>query len=176
METTCWGLRPMSTCLRLYDRPQLLFFSYSTWLKSRQKMQSHSIYARAKFKLDSSHSKRSIVGNIFHVRNNYCLTNHKFFDYCVASFASPHSRIRHSEVIGCRQHGRHDHGSISTLMTKLLRKQWILNICTVFSDCKIGHNFCISYSIRLKYRHNMQSHSNPDPYPNPAMLSREMLL
>ena len=28
-----------------------------------------------------------------------------------------------SDVVGCRQHGRRDHSSISTLLTKLLRKQ-----------------------------------------------------
>ena len=110
-----------------------LCFSYSTRLKYCQRMQSHSIHAPANFKLDSSRSKQCIGGDIFHVRNNYCLTNHTFFDhrvasyYHVASFASPLSRTRHSDVIGCRQHGRRDHGSISTSMTKLLRKQWINN-------------------------------------------------
>ena len=76
-----------------------LSFSYSIPFKSRQKMQSHSIHDRATFHLDSFHSKEDIVVGIFHIRNNNFLTNQMFSDYHVASFASKHSKTRHSDVI-----------------------------------------------------------------------------
>ena len=73
--------------------------SYSARLKSRQKMQSHFLHKSAKFPLDSFHSKQDIVVGIFHIRNNYFLTNQMFSDYHVASFASTHSKTRRSDVI-----------------------------------------------------------------------------
>ena len=60
-----------------------------------------------------------------------------FFYNNVASFASTHSKTLQSDVTGRRQHGIRDHSSISTLMTKLLRKQWILTISPLVSDCRI---------------------------------------
>ena len=44
-------------------------------------------------------------------------------------FASPHSNTRQYYDIGCRRHGICDHGSMSTLITKLFRKNRILIIC-----------------------------------------------
>ena len=86
-----------------------------------------------------------------------------FFDYDVASFASTHSKTRQSDVMEFRKHGRRDHGSISTLMTKLLRKQCILTICQFVSDCTICHNCSYSYSTHFKSRlQKMQSHSVHD--------------
>ncbi len=85
-----------------------------------------------------------------------------WFDYHVASFASTHSKTRQSDVIGCRQHRSRDHGSISTLLTKLLRKQWIITICPLVSDCTIGHYISFSYSTHFKSRQKMQSHSLHD--------------
>ena len=67
-----------------------------------------------------------------------------FFYNNVASFASTHSKTLQSDVTGRRQHGIRDHSSISTLMTKLLRKQWILTISPLVSDCRIGYNFSVS--------------------------------
>ena len=96
---------------------------------------------------------------IFHVRNNHCSTNICFFYNNVASFASTHSKTLQSDVIGRRQHGIRDHSSISTLMTKLLRKQWILTISPLVSDCTIGYNLSVSYNTRLKCRQTMPSHS-----------------
>ena len=84
-------------------------------------MQSHSVHDHAKFHLDSFHSKQDTVVGICYVGNNHFLTNQMFSEYHVASFASTHSKTRHSDVIWCRHHGRRDHGSISTLMTKLLK-------------------------------------------------------
>ena len=82
-----------------------------------------------------------------------------FFYNNVASFASTHSKTLQSDVIGRRQHGIRDHSSISTLMTKLLRKQWILTISPLVSDCRIGYNFSVSYSNGLTYCQTMPSHS-----------------
>ena len=82
-----------------------------------------------------------------------------FFYNNVASFASTHSKTLQSDVIGRHQHGIRDHSSISTLMTKLLRKQWILTISPLVSDCRIGYNFSVSYSNGLPYRQTMPSHS-----------------
>ena len=66
-----------------------------------------------------------------------------FFDYHVVSFALTHSKTHQSDVIWCRQHGRRDHSSISTLMTTLLRKQWIITISPFVSDCTIGYNLSV---------------------------------
>ena len=82
-----------------------------------------------------------------------------FFDYHVVSFALTHSKTHQSDVIWCRQHGRRDHSSISTLMTTLLRKQWIITISPFVSDCTIGYNLSVSYNTRLKWRQKMPSHS-----------------
>ena len=82
-----------------------------------------------------------------------------YFYNNVASFASTHSKTLQSDVIGRHQHGIRDHSSISTLMTKLLRKQWILTISPLVSDCRIGYNFSVSYSNGLPYRQTMPSHS-----------------
>ena len=71
-----------------------------------------------------------------------------FFDYHVVSFALTHSKTHQSDVIGCRQHGIRDHSSISTLMTTLLRKQWIITISPFVSDCTIGYNLSVSYNTR----------------------------
>ena len=187
-------------------------------------MPSHSIHVHAKFQFENFNSKHDIVVGIYHARNNYFLTNQMLSDSHVAYFASTHSKTRHSDVIGRRQHGRRDHGSISTLMkkltvtliyrcryfpcteqslfdqsdvfdnhvasfasthsktlqsdvigrrqhgirdhisistlmTKLIRKQWILTISPLVSDCTIGYNLSVSYNARLKYRQTMPSHS-----------------
>ena len=44
-------------------------------------------------------------------------------------------------------------------MTKLLRKQWIITICPLVSDCTIGYIFSVSCNTRLKSRRKIQSHS-----------------
>ena len=67
-----------------------------------------------------------MVIGIFHIRSNNCLANEWFFDYHFASFASPHSNTRQYYDIGCRRHGICDHGSMSTLITKLFRKKRII--------------------------------------------------
>ena len=95
--------------------------SCNTRLKSCRKIQSHPIYVSAKIHFDTFYSKQDIAVGIFHVRNNHFLTNQMFFDYPVASFSSTHSKTRQSDVIGCREHRIRDHGSISTLLTKLLK-------------------------------------------------------
>ena len=71
-------------------------------------------------------------------------------------FASPHSNTRQYYDIGCRRHGICDHGSMSTLITKLFRKNRILTICPLVSDCTIGSNFCFPYTIWLKSRRKTQ--------------------
>ena len=96
-----------------------LSVSYNTRLKCRQTMPSHSIHVHAKLHLENFNSKHDIVVAIYHVRNNHFLANQMSFDSHVASFASTHSKTRQSDVIWCRQYGRRDHGSISTLMKKL---------------------------------------------------------
>ena len=96
-----------------------LSVSYNTRLKSRWTIQSHTLYVPAKNHFDTFYIKQDIAVGIFHVRNNHFLTNQMFFDNHVASFASTHSKTRQSDVIWCRQYGRRDHGSISTLMKKL---------------------------------------------------------
>ena len=96
-----------------------LSVSYNTRLKSRWTIQSHTLYVPAKNHFDTFNIKQDIAVGIFHVRNNHFLTNQMFFDNHVASFASTHSKTRQSDVIWCRQYGRRDHGSISTLMKKL---------------------------------------------------------
>ena len=48
-------------------------------------------------------------------------TSRMFFDYRVASLSSTHAKTSRSDVIGCREHRIRDHGSISTLLTKLLK-------------------------------------------------------
>ena len=96
-----------------------LSVSYNTRLKCRQTMPSHSIHVHAKFHFENFNSKHDIVVAIYHVRNNHFFTNQMLFDSHVASFASTHSKTRQSDVIWCRQYGRRDHGSISTLMKKL---------------------------------------------------------
>ena len=101
-------------------------FSYSTPFKSCQTMQSHSLHDPAQFHLDSFHSKQNTVVGICHVGNNHFLTNQMFSEYHVDSFASTHSKTSHSDVIWCRHHGRRDQGSISTLMTKLLKTLTLL--------------------------------------------------
>ena len=93
--------------------------SYSNGLTYLQTMPSHSIHVHAKFNFENFNSKHDIVVGIYHARNNHFLTNQMLSDSHVAYFASTHSKTRHSDVIGRRQHGRRDHGSISTLMTKL---------------------------------------------------------
>ena len=95
--------------------------SCNTRLKSCRTIQSHSIYVSAKIHFDTFYSKQDIAVGIFHVRNNHFLTTQMFFDYSVASFSSTHSKTRQSDVIGCREHKIRDHGSISTLLTKLLK-------------------------------------------------------
>ena len=82
-----------------------------------------------------------------------------FFDSHVAGFASTHSKTRHSDVIWCRKRDRRDDGSMSTLMTKLLRKQLIITIRPLVSDCTIGYNFSVSCNTRLKSCRKIQSHS-----------------
>ena len=67
-------------------------------------------------------------------------------------FESPHSNTRQYYDIGCRRHGICDHGSMSTLITKLFRKNRILTICPLVSDCTNGSNFCFPYTIWLKSR------------------------
>ena len=67
-----------------------------------------------------------MVIGIFHIRSNNCLANEWFFDYHFASFASPHSNTRQYYDIGCHRHGICDHGSMSTLITKLFRKKRII--------------------------------------------------
>ena len=84
------------------------------------------IRVSAKFNLDIFHSKQDMVIGIFHIRSNNCLANERFFDYHFASFASPHSNTRQCYDIGCRRHGICDHGSMSTLVTKLFRKKRII--------------------------------------------------
>ncbi len=71
-------------------------------------------------------------------------------------FASPHSNTRQYYDIGCRRHGICDHGSMSTLITKLFRKKRILTICRLVSDCTIGRNFYFPYTIWLKSRRKTQ--------------------
>ena len=95
--------------------------SCNTRLKSRRKIQSHSICVSAKIHFDTFYSKQDIAVGIFHVRNNHFLTSQMFFDYPVASFSSTHSKTRQSDVIGCHEHRIRDQGSISTLLTKLLK-------------------------------------------------------
>ena len=95
--------------------------SCNTRLKSRRKIQSNSIYVSAKIHFDTFYSKQDIAVGIFHVRNNHFLTSQMFFDYRVASLSSTHSKTRQSDVIGCREHRIRDHGSITTLLTKLLK-------------------------------------------------------
>ena len=95
--------------------------SCNTWLKSCRKIESHSIYVSAKIHFDTFYSKQDTAVGIFHVRKNHFLTNQMFFDYPVASFSSTHSKTRQSDVIGCREHRIRDYGSISTLLTKLLK-------------------------------------------------------
>ena len=200
--------------------------SSNTRLKSRRKILSHSIYVSAKIHFDTFYSKQDIAVGIFHLRTNHFLTSQMFFDYRVASLSSTHSKTRQSDVIGCCEHRIRDHGSISTLltkllktltlryrcrylpcteqalfdqsdvfrfscrwfcintfenthsdviwchkhdrrddgsmstlMTKLLRKQWIITICPLVSDCTIGYNFSVSSNTRLKSRRKIQSHS-----------------
>ena len=200
--------------------------SCNTRLKSCRTIQSHSIYVSAKIHFDTFYSKQDIAVGIFHVRNNHFLTTQMFFDYSVASFSSTHSKTRQSDVIGCREHKIRDHGSISTLltkllktltlryrcrylpcteqslfdksdvfdphvagfasthsktrhsdviwcrkrdrrddgsmstlMTKLLRKQLIITIRPLVSDCTIGYNFSVSCNTRLKSCRKIQSHS-----------------
>ena len=82
-----------------------------------------------------------------------------FFDSHVAGFPSTYSKTRHSDVIWCHKHDRRDDGSMSTLMTKLLRKQWIITIRPLVSDCTIGYNFSVSCNTRFKSRRTIQSHS-----------------
>ena len=72
-------------------------------------------------------------------------------------FASPHSNTRQYYDIGCRRHGICDHGSMSTLITKLFRKNRIITICPLVSDCTNGSNFCFPYTIWLKSRRKMQT-------------------
>ena len=67
-----------------------------------------------------------------------------------------HSKTSQYYDIGCRRHGICDHGSMSTLMTKLFRKNRIITICPLVSDCTIGRNFCFPYTIWLKSRRKMQ--------------------
>ena len=90
-------------------------------IQSRRKIQSHSICVSAKIHFDTFYCKQDIAVGIFHVRNNHFLTTQMFFDYPVASFSSTHSKTRQSDVIGCREPQIRDHGSISTLLTKLLK-------------------------------------------------------
>ena len=66
-------------------------------------------------------NKISLLVSSTYVRNNHFLTNQMFFDYYFASFSSTHSKARQSDVIGCREHRIRNHGSISTLLTKLLK-------------------------------------------------------
>ena len=66
-----------------------------------------------------------------------------------------HHHIRtHANImtLRCRRHGICDHGSMSTLMTKLFRKNRILTICPLVSDCTIGRNLCFPYTIWLTSR------------------------
>ena len=94
--------------------------------------QSHSIYVSAKILFDTFYS--DIAVGIFNVRNNHFLTTQMFFDYHVASFSSTHPKTRLSDVIGCREHRIRDHGSISTLLTKLL-KTLTLRYCCRYLPC-----------------------------------------
>ena len=73
--------------------------SCNTRLKSRRKIQAHSIYVSAKIHFDTFYSKQDIAVGIFLVRNNHFLTSQMFFDYRVASLSSTHSKTRHSDVI-----------------------------------------------------------------------------
>ena len=149
-------IRPLvSDCTMGYN----FSVSCNTRLKSRRKIQSHSIYVSAKIHFDTFYSKQDIAVGIFHVPNKHFLTNQMFFDSHVAGFASTHSKTRHSDVIWCHKHDRHEDGSMFTLMTKLLRKQWIITICPLVSDCTIGYNFSVSCNTRFKSRRTIQSHS-----------------
>ena len=67
-----------------------------------------------------------------------------------------HSKTSQYYDIGCRRHGICDHGSMSTLITKLFRKNRILTICPLVSDCTIGRNICFPYTIWLKSRRKTQ--------------------
>ena len=88
-------------------------------------------------------------------------------------FASPHSNTRQYYDIECRRHGICDHGSMSTLITKLFRKNRILIICPLVSDCTNGSNFCFPYTIWLKSRRRMQPlpvYVSANPFENKPIL------
>ena len=88
-------------------------------------------------------------------------------------FASPHSNTRQYYDIECRRHGICDHGSMSTLITKLFRKNRILIICPLVSDCTNGSNFCFPYTIWLKSRRKMQPlpvYVSANPFENKPIL------
>ena len=124
--------------------------SCNTRLKSRRKIQSHSIYVSAKIHFDNFYSKQDIAVGIFHVRNNHFLTSQMFFDYRVASLSSTHSKTRQSDVIGCHEHRIRDHGSIPTLLTKLLKTLTLRYRCRYLpcTDSDIlGLGFLITSSI-----------------------------
>ena len=131
-------------------------FPYTIWLSSRRKTQPLPVYVSSKCHLDIFHSKQDIVIGIFHIRSNNCLANQRFFDQQFASFASPHSKTRQCYDIGCHRHGICDHGSMSTLITKLFRKNRIITISPLVSDCTIGRNFCFPYTIWLSSRRKTQ--------------------
>ena len=124
--------------------------SCNTRLKSRLKIQSHSIYVSAKIHFDTFYNKQYIAVGIFHVRSNHFLTSQMFFDYRVASLSSTHAKTSRSDVIGCREHRIRDHGSISTLLTKLLKTLTLRYRCRYMEDTDsdiLGLGFLITSSI-----------------------------
>ena len=155
-------------------------FPYTIWLSSRRKTQPLPLYVSSKCHLDIFHSKQDIVIGIFHIRSNNCLANQRFFDQQFASFASPHSKTRQCYDIGCHRHGICDHGSMSTLITKLFGKNRIITISPLVSDCTIGRNFCFSYTIQYNsiqynivyFQHRTQLHHNSNFYPILGWLER----
>ena len=129
--------------------------SCNTRLKSRRKIQSHSIYVSAKIHFDTFYSKQDIAVGIFHVRNNHFLTSQMFFDYRVASLSSTHSKTRQSDVIGCSEHSICDHGSISTLLTNRMprtQNTWPRFDIHIIDEVIKNPNPMISLSVSSMYR------------------------
>ena len=164
-------------------------FPYTIWLKSRRKMQPLPVYVSAKFHIDIFHCKQDIVLGIFHIRSNNCLANERFFDYHFASLAPPHSKTRQYYDIGCRRYGICEHGSMSTLITKLFRKKRIILpsvhlsqivLSAVTSVFLIQYNTIqyntiqyntIQYNI-VYFQHRTQLHHNSNFYPILGWLER----
>ena len=135
--------------------------SCNTRLKSRHKIQSHSICVSAKIHFDTFYSKQDIAVGIFHVRNNHFLSNQMFFDYPVASFSSTHSKTRQSDVIGCREHRIRDYGSIHIIdeYVKTLTKISLLVSSTygTITFCPIR---CFSITLSLLFHQHIRKHAS----------------